>query len=58
MAWGHPWIKVSRSIEELLLNLRYGNFKLIGQALKNRIAKWTGRHTHHSSIHFILLHTL
>ena len=47
MAWGHPWIKIGRSFEELLLNLRYGNFKLIGQALKNRIAKWTGRHTHH-----------
>ena len=29
-AWGHPWLKVSRSIEELLLNLRYGNFNDIG----------------------------
>lgn len=42
-AWEHPWIKVSRSLEELLLNLRYGNFSIIGKALKNRLRILTGR---------------
>ena len=28
-AWRHPWIKVMYSVEELLLNLRYGNFSVI-----------------------------
>ncbi len=35
-AWGHPWLKVGRSFEELFNNLRYGNFKQIGQAIRNR----------------------
>ena len=35
-AWGHPWIKIGRSIEELLLNLRYGQWKRITGALANR----------------------
>lgn len=41
-AYGHPWIKVCRSLEELALNLRYGNFGNIAKAVKRRIAKWTG----------------
>lgn len=45
-AWGHPWIKVGRSLEELALNLRYGNFKAIAKALGNRLRKWTGSYTH------------
>jgi hypothetical protein len=45
-AWGHPWIKVGRSIEELLLNLRYGQFRQISKALMNRIRKWTGKKKH------------
>jgi len=45
-AWGHPWIKVGRSIEELWLNLLHGNFGHIGKSLKNRIAKWTGTYRH------------
>ena len=28
-AWNHPWIKIQNSIEELWLNLRYGNFSHI-----------------------------
>ncbi len=40
MGWRHPWIKVARSLEELLLNLRYGNFKLIARAVANRWKKW------------------
>src|SRR5574344_113529 len=38
MCWDHPWIKVRRSAEELILNLRYGNFKTIFKALANRIS--------------------
>ena len=45
-AWGHPWIKVGRSLEELALNLRYGNFKAIAKAIGNRLRKWTGSYTH------------
>lgn len=40
MGWRHPWIKIGRSFEELLLNLRYGNFRLIGHAIANRVRKW------------------
>lgn len=45
-AWGHPIIKVCYSIEELLLNLRYGNFQIITKALRNRINIWLGRNKH------------
>ena len=45
-AWNHPWIKVQNSIEELLLNLRYGRFKHIGQSLSRRFRKWTGTDKH------------
>ena len=41
-AWGHPWIKIGRSIEELLLNLRYGNFKQISKAVTRRFHILTG----------------
>ena len=43
MGWMNPGIKVARSFEELFLNLRYGNFSYIGQAIRNRIKKWLGR---------------
>ena len=43
MAWGHPWIKAGRSIEELLRNLRYGNFGQIASAVKFRLRKMAGR---------------
>ncbi len=46
MGWGHPWVKVGRSFEELFLNLRYGNFSIIGRALRNRINKWLKRDRH------------
>ena len=45
-AWNHPWIKVQNSIEELLLNLRYGNFAHIAQSITRRIRKWTGTEKH------------
>ena len=41
-AWGHPWIKVCYSIEELLLNLRYGYFFNIAYKIRKRIDKWLG----------------
>ena len=45
-AWNHPWIKVQNSIEELFLNLRYGNFSHIVQSIARRIHKWTGTEKH------------
>lgn len=42
-AWGHPWIKVGRSFEELYLNLRKGNFKNIVRAMKQRFFKIIGK---------------
>ncbi len=46
MGWGHPWVKVGRSLEELCLNLRYGNFRIIHRAVKKRINKWLKRDQH------------
>ena len=45
-AWGHPGIKVARSLEELILNLKYGNFQIITKAIRRRINKWLGRGRH------------
>ena len=42
-AWGHPWIKVCRSFEELLLNLKYGQFKNIWNSFLRRLNKWLGK---------------
>ena len=41
-AWNHPWRKVQYSLEELLLNLRYGNFRAISKAIVNRFKKTVG----------------
>lgn len=38
MAWNHPWIKLGRSVEELLINLRHGQWSRIGSALRQRLA--------------------
>lgn len=46
IGWGHPWIKMCRSLEELFLNLRYGNLSIITKAVKNRIDKWLKRNKH------------
>ena len=43
MGWGHPWIKVGRSFEELWINLRRGNFSRITSAIANRLRIWSGR---------------
>ena len=45
-AWGHPWIKVGRSLEELVLNLYYGNFKVIFTAIRRRLRIWLGTEKH------------
>lgn len=42
-AWGHPWIKIARSLEELWLTLRYGEWKRILPAVKKRIGKLLGK---------------
>lgn len=43
LGWGrHAWVKIPRSIEELFLNLRYGNVKAIVKAIKKRIHKTLG----------------
>ena len=41
--WGHPWIKIGRSFEQLWLSLRHGELKNIGKAVKNRIRILCGR---------------
>ena len=41
--WGHPWIKIGRSIEELWLTMRHGEWKRILPAVRNRIRKLLGR---------------
>ncbi len=45
-AYGHPLIKAGRSLEELWLNMRYGNYRYIAQAVANRWRKLTGRGRH------------
>lgn len=45
-AWNHPWIKIGRSLEELWLNLKAGNFKQISRSLVRRVNKWMGRDRH------------
>jgi len=43
MGWMNPMIKVGRSLEELFLNLRYGNFHFILTSVSRRIRKWMGK---------------
>jgi hypothetical protein len=45
-AWNHPWIKVQNSLEELWLNLRYGNFSHISKSFSRRLRKWLGTEKH------------
>ena len=45
-AWNHPWIKVANSLEELWLNLRYGNFSHIIKSFTRRLRKWTDAEKH------------
>lgn len=47
MAWGHPWVKVWRSVEELCINLRHGQWKRITSALTNRLKIMFGGKSFH-----------
>jgi hypothetical protein len=43
LGWGrYAWVKIFRSVEELLLNLRYGNLKQIRTAFVKRYRKMVG----------------
>ena len=44
--WNHPWIKISNSLEELWLNLRYGQFRNISRSIARRFSKWFGTYHH------------
>jgi len=41
--WDSPWVKIGRSLEELFLNIRYGNWAFIGRSLARRCRKLLGR---------------
>ena len=41
--WGVPLTKISRSLEELWLNIRYGNWLFIGNSILRRIRLLVGR---------------
>ncbi|HBC28357.1 MAG TPA: hemolysin activation protein [Prevotellaceae bacterium] len=43
MGWTHPWVKAGRSLEELYLNMRHGNWRHIARSIHNRIRKWMGK---------------
>ena len=38
VGWGHPWVKAYRSMEELFINLRHGQWGYIGKAIANRFS--------------------
>lgn len=44
--WNHPLIKISRSFEELWLNIRAGHFGNIRRSFLRRVNKWIGRDRH------------
>ena len=47
LAWNNPWIKIQNSLEELFLNIKQGNFKVIATSLRRRWNKWFGSYRHH-----------
>ena len=46
-AWDSPLIKIGQSFEALFLNIKYGNFKQIFNAIKKRIRIWLGKEKFH-----------
>lgn len=47
MAWRHPWVKAWRSVEELYINVRHGQWQRITSALVNRLRiTLFGQHFH------------
>lgn len=47
MAWRHPWVKAFRSLEELCINLRHGQWRRITSAVATRFHILTGRRKFH-----------
>ncbi|MBO5134812.1 MAG: hemolysin activation protein [Bacteroidaceae bacterium] len=47
MAWRHPFVKIFRSVEELFLNLRHGEWKRIASAMMLRVKKLCGHSDWH-----------
>ena len=41
--WGCPWVKIGRSLEELWLNIRYGNWAFIGKSIARRLRILTAK---------------
>ena len=41
-AWNNPWIKIQNSLEELWLNIRYGNWSHISYSIRRRMRIWAG----------------
>jgi hypothetical protein len=41
--WGYPLTKAGRSMEELWLNMRYGNFRFIFRSIARRLRILTGQ---------------
>lgn len=47
MGWQHPWVKIARSLEELYLSLRHGQWKHITRSAKARALKLIGKKDFH-----------
>lgn len=46
LGWNHPCTKIGYSLEELWLNLKHGNWRVITQSIARRIRKWMGTERH------------
>lgn len=46
LGWNHPCTKIGYSFEELWLNLKHGNWRVITQSIARRIRKWMGTERH------------
>lgn len=46
MGWNHPLIKVGRSLEQLALSLRHGEWRHIVRSLRRRLRIWAGLERH------------
>jgi hypothetical protein len=44
--WGYPLTKIGRSLEELILNIRYGHWSFISKSIRRRLRKWMGKEKH------------
>lgn len=46
LGWNSPWTKIRYSLEELILNIRYGNWSFISKSIHRRLRKWMGKEKH------------